>query len=171
MTHCDGGCNKCFHWKCIRERMGREQLSVAMRNKGLWVCDVCKEGKGMEEAATRTANVSLVGSSSGSRSSSSGSSGGGHAASSAAVLSVPGPAMAASKEEIEAYRRRLISELVGRFNRLEEGGMRANIQRLLKAVVWKHHAVEFLIRRGAVARLNDVFGCVNLMLYIAEDLP
>ena len=49
MTFCDGGCNEWFHWKCIRERMGREQLSVAMRHKGLWVCDVCKDGEGMEE--------------------------------------------------------------------------------------------------------------------------
>ena len=54
---------------------------------------------------------------------------------------------------------------------MEEGGMRANIQRLFKAVVCKYHAVEVLIRWGAVERLNDVFGCVNVMLYIVEDLP
>ena len=76
-----------------------------------------------------------------------------------------------TEEEIQAYRRRVVSELVSRISR-GKGAAKDTLTRTFKAVTWKHSAVETLVNWGAVDRRDDVAGCVDVILtLIAEDLP
>ena len=143
--------------------MGREQLNVAMRNEGLWICDVCKNGKGIEEgvgAPTRVLSVQNMGGGG------SGYGGGARAGSGGQAVA---PAVAVSQVEKSVFRDRAQGE-VERRRLMVEGEEEEELIDLGVALDSSIPVFEILIDRG-VRRGQDVVSWVDSALMRFRRMP